>query len=151
MSLPWFGFFSDTNIHKSLVNTTPGMMCLFVRTTPHSTYCLFFFSFFFFLTLTPIHPLHTQEREVHTLVLLPPSCHLAALELTPPPNPKFQRFDLLFGGGDAYACVCVCLRGRRRSRWVVHMLRSEAPLRPKKLLGSVNTHCGESKHSQHAI
>lgn len=37
------------------------------------------------------------------------------------------------------------------SRWVVHMLRSEAPLRPKKLLGSVNTHCGESKHSQHAI
>lgn len=31
------------------------------------------------------------------------------------------------------------------------MLQSEAPLRPKKLLGSVNTHCGESKHSQHAI
>lgn len=47
-------------------------------------------------------------------------------------------------------CVCVCL-GVRRSRWVVHMLRSEAPLRPKKLLGSVNTHCGKSKHSQHAI
>lgn len=67
-------------------------------------------AFFFFLTLTPIHPLHTQEREVHTLVLLPPSCHLAALELTPPPNPKFQRFDLLFGGGDAYACVCVSAR-----------------------------------------
>lgn len=48
------------------------------------------------------------------------------------------------------ACVGKCLEAQT-SRWVVHMLRSEAPLRPKKLLGSVNTHCGESKHSQHAI
>lgn len=107
MSLPCFGFFSDTNFHKSLVNTTPAMMCLFIcKNHPPIAPNAFFFP----LTVTLIHPLHTQQREVHTLVLLPPLCHLAALELTPPPNPKFQRFDLLFGGGDAYACVCVSAR-----------------------------------------
>ena len=45
-------------------------------------------------------------------------------------NSTSQRFDWSFDGvGGA-----------------VHMLGREAPSRPRKLLGSVNTHCGESKH-----
>lgn len=81
-------------------------------------------------------------------LLMSPGC-VRAHTAAKPPNSRVW-FVVWLGWCMLSVCVDECLRVRR-SRWVVHMLRSEAPLRPKKLLGSVNTHCGESKHSQHAI